>query len=419
MLVHWLWLAHRPGVTDRMKAELLRHFSDPEDVYYADRDAFAHIEGMTKEMAHALQDQDLTESEKILNLAMKHKLHILTYRDVAYPKRLKHIPDPPLVLYYKGTLPDFDNSPVIGVVGTRKASAYGLSAAKKFGDEIARCGGTVVSGMAFGIDGMAMGSALSAGGTVVGILGCGAEQVYPRSNRALFADVERYGCILSEFPPETPPYKWNFPRRNRIISGLSCGVLVVEAPEKSGSLITANLALEQGRDVFVVPGNLDQPTFVGSNQLLKDGGSLVSCGWDILSEYETRFPHKVRKDTLSSRQRAYPDEVRRAESECGKMSGKVAQKCAVPVEKPSKKEKCNKKDIDKTDSENYSDVNKNLSALSPEQRAIIEALSGGERLVDEVIAQVNLPAGRVSSALTMLVIKGYVKKLPGNRVRLK
>ena len=419
MLVHWIWLAHRPGVTDRMKAELLRHFSDPEDIYFADREAFAHIDGMTKEMAAALQDKDLTEPEKILDLAMKYKLHILTYRDVAYPKRLQHIPDPPLVLYYKGTLPDFDNSPVIGVVGTRKASAYGLNAAKKFGDEIARCGGTVVSGMAFGIDGMAMGSALSAGGCVVGILGCGAEQVYPRSNRALFADVERYGCILSEFPPETPPYKWNFPRRNRIISGLSCGVLVVEAPEKSGSLITANLALEQGRDVFVVPGNLDQPSFVGSNKLLKDGGSLVSCGWDILSEYETRFPGRVRRDTRFSRQRSYPDEVRRAESENGKMSGKVAQKCAVPEDKPPKKEKCNKKGVDKSDSENYSDVNKNLSALSPEQQAIVKALSGGERLVDEVIAQVDLPAGRVSSALTMLVIRGYVKKLPGNRVCLK
>ncbi len=419
MLIHWLWLAHRPGVSDRMKAELLGHFSDPEDIYFADREAFGRIDGITREMSQALADKDLTAAEKQLADAMKYKLHILTYRDVAYPKRLRHIPDPPLVLYYKGTLPDFDNSPVIGVVGTRKASAYGLNAAKKFGDEIARCGGTVVSGMAFGIDGMAMRSALSAGGSVVGILGCGAEQVYPPSNRALFADVERYGCILSEFPPETPPFKWNFPRRNRIISGLSCGVLVVEAPERSGSLITANLALEQGRDVFVVPGNLDQPTFVGSNRLLKDGGSLVSCGWDILCEYEDRFPGKIRRDTAASRQRLYPEEVRRVEAENMKMSGKVAQKTAVPLDKRTKKEKYNKKDVDKSDSENYSDVNKNLSALSSEQQAIIRALSAGERLVDEVIAEVKLPAGRVSSALTMLVIKGYVKKLPGNRVCLK
>ena len=119
MLVHWIWLAHRPGVSDRMKAELLRHFSDPEDIYFADEEAFSHIDGLTKDNLEALRDKELTASEKILSDVMKYKLHILTYRDVAYPRRLQHIPDPPLVLYYKGTLPDFDSNPVIGVVGTR------------------------------------------------------------------------------------------------------------------------------------------------------------------------------------------------------------------------------------------------------------------------------------------------------------
>ena len=415
MLVHWIWLAHRPGVKDWMKAELLRHFSDPEDIYFADKDAFAHIEGMTAEIAQALGDKDLTQAEKHLADAMKYKLHILTYRDVAYPKRLKHISDPPLVLYYKGTLPDFDSQPVIGVVGTRKCTPYGLSAAKKLGSEIAQCGGMVVSGLAEGIDAMAMKSALSAGGQVVGVLGCGAEQVYPKINKWLFADTERYGCILSEFPPETPAYGWNFPKRNRIISGLSHGVLVVEAPMGSGSLHTARHALEQGRDVFVVPGNLDQPTFVGSNQLLKDGGILTVTGWDILSEYEALFPGKVRPNSKPSRQRAYPDEM----PEIAENSAKVAQKPVLPKVKLPKKEKSNKKDVDKLGSSNYSDVNKDLSALTPEQRAIVEALRSGERLVDQVIAELDLPAGKVSSALTVLAIKGFVQKLPGNRVRLK
>lgn len=419
MLVHWIWLAHRKGLTDFMKAELLRHFSDPEDIYFADSEAFAHIEGFTREMAQALSDKDLSASEQILADVMKYKLHILTYRDVAYPRRLRAIADPPLVLYYKGTLPDFDNSPVIGIVGTRKCTPYGLSAAKKLGYEIARCGGLVVSGLAEGIDAMAMKSALSAGGTVVGILGCGAEQVYPRVNRWLFADTERYGCILSEFPPGTAPLKWNFPRRNRIISGLSCGVLIVEAPEGSGSLHTANHALTQGRDVFVVPGNLDLPTYVGNHKLLKDGGTLVSCGWDVMGEYELLFPGKVHKDTKPSRQRIYPDEMLSLSPESGKKDGKVAQKAAIPEAKPPKKEKSNKKDVDNGTSPNYSDVNKDLSALKPEERAIVDALRGGEQLVDQVIGEVNLPAGRVSSLLTMLVIKGYVKKLPGNRVCLK
>ena len=414
MLVHWIWLAHRPGVSDRMKAQLLRHFSDPEDIYFADSGAFSHVEGMTKEAAQSLRDKDLAASEKILADVLKYRLHVLTYRDVAYPRRLQHIPDPPLVLYYKGTLPDFDDSPVIGVVGTRKCTPYGLSAAKKFGHEIASCGGILVSGLAEGIDAMAMKSALSAGGTVVGILGTGAEEIYPKCNRWLFADTERYGCILSEFPPETPPYGWNFPKRNRIISGLSCGVLVVEAPEKSGSLHTARHALEQGRDVFVVPGNLDQPTFAGSINLLKEGATLVSSGWDILSEYEARFPGKVRKDIKASRQRSYADEI---PTESPKTVSKVAQKTRLPRLKPAQKEKSNKLDVDKSGSPNYSDVNKNLSALTPDQQLILKALESGERLVDEVIGETGLSAGKVSTALTMLAIKGYVKKLPGNRIR--
>ena len=180
------------------------------------------------------------------------------------------------------------------MVGTRHASPYGMTTAKKMGYQITKCGGIVVSGMAYGIDGMAMKGALTAGAPVVGILGCGAEMVYPPSNRPLFSDVENYGCIMSEFPPGTPPVKWNFPKRNRIISGMSCGVLVVEAPEKSGALITARCAADQGRDVFVVPGNIDVPTFVGSNRLLRDGAIAVSSGWDILSEYQMQFPDKIR-----------------------------------------------------------------------------------------------------------------------------
>ena len=183
----------------------------------------------------------------------------------------------------------------------------------------------------------------------------------------------------------------------------------------SGSLHTARHALEQGRDVFVVPGNLDQPTFVGSNQLLKDGGILTVTGWDILSEYEALFPGKVRPNSKPSRQRAYPDEM----PEIAENSAKVAQKPVLPKVKLPKKEKSNKKDVDKLGSSNYSDVNKDLSALTPEQRAIVEALRSGERLVDQVIAELDLPAGKVSSALTVLAIKGFVQKLPGNRVRLK
>ena len=228
MLIHWIWLATRPKISDRMKVALLQHFRDPEEIYFADQDAFDHIEGLTQENIEVLQDKILIPAEEVLDACSRENIHILTFQDAAYPKRLKNIPDPPIVLYYKGKLPDFDGLPLIGVVGTRKASPYGLTAAKRMGYQIAKCGGIVVSGMAFGIDAMAMSGALTAGMSVVGILGNGADIVYPVSNKGLFADTEKYGCILSEFPPGTPPYGWNFPKRNRIISGLSCGVLVVK-----------------------------------------------------------------------------------------------------------------------------------------------------------------------------------------------
>lgn len=418
MRVHWIWLAHRPGLSDRAKVALLKHFCDPEDVFFADSGAYDHIEGLKEAERDALRDKNLLPAEEILEECDRKRLRILTYRDAAYPARLKNIADPPIVLYYKGQLPDFDALPVIAVVGTRKASAYGLTAAKRMGYQIGRCGGIVVSGMAYGVDGMAMSGALTAGQKTVGVLGCGADIVYPLSNRALFRDVEQYGCILSEFPPGTPPTKWNFPKRNRVISGLSNGVLVVEAPEKSGALITARLAAEQGRDVFVVPGNIDQPGFVGSNRLLRDGAIVVSSGWDILSEYEALYPDKIQKDDRPLRLQAYPDEVDKAALEAEKPLPKVAQKPLRPEKKENLKKNLDKKVIDKERSGSYSDVNDILQSLSGDERMIAAALKDGERLVDEVIAETGLTTGKLLAALTMLELKGILKRLPGKRITL-
>ena len=413
MIVHWIWLATRTGISDRLKVELVRHFQDPENIYFADPDSFKNMEDLSGEGKESLKDKNLTGAQEILNDCDRKGIRILTYNDAAYPNRLKNISNPPLVFYYKGRLPDFDGQPLIGVVGTRGASPYGLTAAKRIGYQIARCGGIVVSGMAFGIDGMAMRGALTAGSPVVGVLGCGVDIVYPPSNGSLFADTESYGCILSEFVPGTPPMARNFPKRNRIISGLSCGVLVVEAPEKSGALITARQAADQGRDVFVVPGNIDVPTFVGSNRLLRDGAIAVSHGWDILSEYEALFPGKIHKDLGQSRQTAYSDEI-----EAEKETVKVAQKPRKPAHKTHKNQDKEKKAIDKADSSPYSDVNDIQPKLSPDEQQIVSAIGDGERLVDEVIAGTGLPVGKVLATLTLLEVKGVVKRLPGKRVRL-
>ena len=419
MLLHWIWLAHRPSVTDRMKVALLQHFSDPEDVFYADSQSLQYVEGLTPEAKEALADKDLGEARKILAICRKDKLNLLTYRDAAYPARLKNISDPPILLYYKGTLPDLDGSPVIGIVGTRKASAYGLQTAKRLGYQIGRCGGTVVSGMALGIDAMAMAGAMAADQSAVGVLGCGANMVYPTTNRSLFADVERYGCIISEFAPGTPPVKWNFPKRNRIISGLSCGVLVVEAPEKSGALITARQAADQGRDVFVVPGNIDVPNCAGSNRLLRDGAIAVSSGWDVLSEYEGLFPDKIHKDLTPAIQNAYSDEVQKYAGEEEKKPAKVAQMPRIPEKKENLNEELKKKGIDKEPSSPYIDLNDILPKLSEEEKAFVLTLQKGEKLVDEVIAETGMTTGKVLALMTMLELKGVIRRLPGKRVALK
>ena len=409
MLIHWIWLATRPELSDRLKQATLEVFRDPEDVFYGDKDHYANVEGMTQAGAEALADKNLTQAQQILDVCVEKGIQICTYHDAAYPARLKNIADPPLVLYYKGNLTGLDSSPVIGVVGTRKASVYGLNTSKKMGYQIAKCGGILVSGLAEGNDGSAMTGALMAGGKVIGVLGCGADVVYPAFHRSLYKDTEQNGCLISEFPPKTPPYAWNFPKRNRIISGLSNGILVVEAPQKSGSLITARDALEQGRDVFVVPGNIDVDTFKGSNALLRDGAIAVSCGWDVVSEYAALYPDKIREESgetifLSEQEKALP---------------KVAQKPVQPTPKPLFDRKREKKPIDKDEKKTYSVQKDIFQSLSPEERELLKPLSKGTTLVDDLIAASALPAGKVLSMLTMLQIRGVVELLPGKRVALK
>ena len=410
MRLYWIWFAHHPGLNDREKAMLLEHFRDPEELFFAEgrKDIPEELEPLVRK---ALGSRDLTQAESILERCAREDIDILTFGQKEYPQRLKNIPDPPMVLYCRGTLPQVDELPTVGIVGTRHASAYGLNTARKMGYQIARCGAAVVSGIAVGIDAMAMRGALAGDGPVIGVLGCGVELVYPKSNRALFEDTERFGCILSEFIPGTPPLKRNFPKRNRIISGLSCGVLVVEAPEISGSLITARQAAEQGRDVFVVPGNVDVPSFAGSYRLLREGATPVSCGWDVVSEYTARFPDHVRKDMSEM-----PGGSGFAQWE--RVPARVAQRASSPVPAPGSPGESDKKDIDKESSGLYSDVNKQMPKLTADEKQIADALKGGPRLVDDVIAETGLTTGRMLAGMTMLELKGLLKRLPGKRIAL-
>lgn len=419
MLVHWIWLATRPGLNDFVKAEAVRQFGDPEDAYYADPETYKQINGITQEGVDALRDKSLDAAQKILEICENKGISILTYWDALYPNRLKNIADPPVLLYYKGKLPEFDALPVIAVVGTRKASSYGLKTAKNMGAQIARCGGLVLSGLATGIDAMSMRGALSAGKSVVGLMGCGVDVVYPANNRSLLLDTQRYGCLISEYPPGTPPYKWNFPKRNRILSGLSCGVLVVEAPKISGALITADKAANQGRDVFVIPGNVDVPSCVGSNALLREGAIAVGSGWDIMSEYQALYPDKIRKNDTHTVQALYPDEEA-ALNVAERKKEKVAQKAGFLKNKAAAASQTDKKAIDNPAQPPYSDViEKEDPNLTQDERCLLQLLRPGQKLTDELIAESGLASGVVLSTLTLLEVKGFIIRLPGRYVCLK
>ena len=415
LLIHWIWLATRPEMQDREKVQALAHFRDAEDIFYADAESYRMIEGLTEKAYTALCDKDLRTANAILADCEDLGIRIMCYRDAGYPGRLKNIDDPPVVLYYKGRFPDMDSAPVIAAVGTRKCTPYGIHVARKMGGQMARCGAILVSGLAEGIDAAARSGALSAGGTVVGVLGNGADVVYPAVNRSLFVDTERYGCLISEFPPRTPPYKWNFPKRNRVMSGLANGVVVIEAPKGSGALITARDAADQGRDVFVVPGNVDMPTCVGSNALLRDGAIPVSCGWDVVSEYRNLYPDRVRPDSAKITPAGFAGEVMVEENP----PLKVAQTARTPEKMGRSDGKKEKKPIDNGSKPPYSDIRDALEGLNDTERAIAELLLQGDRLVDDVIAESGLSTPAVLSALTVMEIRGVVKRMPGKRVALK
>ena len=401
---YWLWLAHRPGMNEHVKRMLLEYFHTPEAVYHASPAQLMQIQGLRQQAVTALSDKNLSIFQAALEYCEKENIQIVTYNDEAYPNRLKNIYDPPLVLYYKGQFPKFDDIPAISIVGTRKSTAYGCMVAGKIAAEISACGGIIVSGLAAGIDAAAMTGALHAGSTTVGVLGTGVDVVFPKENRELFRQVACNGCILSEFLPKTGGLKWNFPKRNRIISGLCVATVVVEAPERSGALTTARQALEQGRDVYAVPGNIDLPSFAGSNNLLKEGAGSVTCGWDVIGEYASIFPdkiHKIDPAAKGSRSTAGASSPPRSPRNSEKTPEKV--KKAVDIPQPSP----------------YIDIKNTLPAFSSQEEQIIDAIDIGGTCVDDIIARTGIASGVLLRSLTMLELKGAIVRLPGNRIARK
>lgn len=394
---YWVWLSAL-DLRPRTKLVLLDRFhGDPMELYYSTDAELRDVDGVTAGDLARMGRRELDTAMDILARCEAWGITILTMQDAAYPKRLQNIYDPPVVLYGKGRLPVMDEEAAIAVVGTREPTPYGVKMAQRLGYELTKCGGLVVSGLTRGIDRLGAVGALRAGGRVVGVLGTGLDA----GSGGIYDDVAAVGALLSEYPPGAKVQKSNYRLRNRITAGLSVGVAVVEAPEHSGALLFADEALEQGKEVFSVPGNVDAPNSVGTNRLIQEGAKPVENGWNILSEYTGLFPGKLREYTDKT-----PEQM-------PEKPGPYAD--FVKVREPAAKKVIDKK---KSEEYKYNDLGKQLEGLTAAQLTIVGALTVPSMHIDDVIEATGLDARTVLSELTMLEIEGMVRQEPGKRFTL-
>ncbi len=295
--LYWLALRMVPGLGTLGSLRLLEKMKSPAAIFRASASEL-EATGLSAAQARSIAsgysfDDAVEQQQKLLNIGAQ----LISVHDARYPGRLREIFDPPLLLFALGN-PELMASHSIAIVGTRRPTPYGMAASERLSADLAKAGLTIVSGMARGIDTAAHKAALAEDGATIAVLGCGVDVLYPSENRKLYEEIKRRGLLLSEFPIGAPAYPQNFPIRNRIVSGLSLGVVVVEGAQHSGSAITAKLAMDQGREVFAVPGNITSKMSWGPNLLIKDGAKLVQEWTDVTNE----LPVPVRRDLVSQAQ---------------------------------------------------------------------------------------------------------------------
>jgi DNA processing protein len=315
-LRYWVALSVLPDIGPVLSKKLISFFKTPEKIFDADIDDLLSLEGIGINRARNIKgfsNWDIIDNQ--IKVSKDCGITIVNFQDPLYPEMLREIEDAPTVFYIKGDIQQQDRY-AIASVGSRKPSPYGTSVAESIAEELASMGFTIVSGMARGIDSISHKGALRAGGRTIAVLGSGLDVPYPPENRGLMDKIAGSGCLISEFPPGTPPDKENFPRRNRIISGLSLGILVIEATCDSGSLITAGYALEQGREVFAVPGNITSHASEGTNELIKRGAILTRKADDIVEELAP-----VLKGFIRSREKSRIEITDEENSLCNFLSG--------------------------------------------------------------------------------------------------
>ncbi len=402
-LEYWLWLSAALQ-NPRAVTALLDTFGDAEAAYNAPEGAFAGIAGIGRSEAAALERRDLSLAGEIAEECERQGIRIISLQDAAYPAALRQIASPPAVLYVKGSLNALAQGVPVAVIGTRRGSVYGLRMAGYMGGELALCGAVLVSPLTSGIERAAAETALREGGKVIGVLGVPHE----RETRRLEADVAANGALISEYPPFTRPLNVFFRYRNRIASGLCAGVLVIEAPEKSGTALFVAEAAEQGKEIFAVPGNADAEGSAGTLRMIREGAKLVTDGWDVMSEFEALYPDKVHR--AEPGRRPVPTDTPPAEVSRGSRRAETRRRSGG---KPREE-----KAVDKPPEKAYIDLKEQLEGLTEPQLRIVAAIDAPSKHIDDIITATGLPTATVLAQMTVLTIKGYVRREPGMRFSL-
>ena len=412
-MIYWIWLslACSPGSTTFGK--LIKEFPGAREIYEDEGRKIASVIGYRTSDRTALADKSLDRAKEILSYCKRLKVGILTYADPIYPERLREISNPPVLLYYRGNLPDFNSKFYVGIVGTRKLSDYGRKNAFRFGYDLAAAGSIIVSGMAEGIDGVAMAGALAAGGSTVAVIGSGINVCYPPQHQPLAQQIVKNGCVLTEYPPNTKAFGNNFPKRNRIISALSSAVLVVEGPERSGALITGRCAKEQKRALYALPGNVESKNSYAPNLLLKEGAKMCTRAEDILNDFVKEYPSIINvfalKDRLEADMMSVLSEYR--------VSATCPEDDIFSFPRPFKRKKVEPEPAfgrnDDTDSGEPDE------SFDKETLGIYKRIPRGEGCSIESLITNELPLKILMKHLLKLEMEGFVVMLPGEMVARK
>lgn len=374
-----LWLRETGRLSARRILEARRRFGSAEQVYRAVK-AGEGASFFTRAELALLRDLSLEGPKRLLEQCEKGKIQVYGYEDLRYPQPLREIYDPPAVLYIRGNLPDFSENLSLAIVGRRQAGDRGMENARRFAHVLSAHGFIIVSGMAYGIDGAAHRGALAGPTPTVAVFGTAIDKCYPASHNGLLRQILEQGAAVSEYGPGAPGHPGYFPQRNRIISGLTLGTLVAEAARRSGSLITASTALEQGRDVFAIPGDIDRPEYEGCNELIRAGGAaLCSDPVQICQEYAGRFPA---------------------------LAAGLEQESPPKAVRPPRREPA-RPDEDQAPADGALSPRR-LAALTPRETAVAQAIQGRTH-IDLICQRTELPAAQALASLTMMQIKGIVK----------